>query len=49
MIKRLLKKLLAPIIREIVIEETNPYKGMTKADVDAWFQEMKKRTLSNHS
>ena len=45
MFRKLIKKLLAPTIREVIKEETNSYKGMTKKEVETWFQEMMQRVV----
>jgi BMFP domain-containing protein YqiC len=42
-----IKKLLAPVIREVLKEETSPYKGMTKEEVETWFREMMQRVVLN--
>lgn len=39
------KSLLAPMIREVLKEETNPYKGMTKQEVETWFRDCLKRLI----
>ena len=43
--KGYLKKLLVPMLREVVKEETNSYKGMTKQEVETWFREMMQRVV----
>jgi hypothetical protein len=48
MIRKIIKKLLAPMVREVVKEES-PFGKMTKEEVEAWFREMMQRLVKNAS